>query len=130
MTQMLKVLPNPERELDAKGRPCCAVPWDPIHHSALRRWVGAEPTITVIEKEITVTVAGKKGRIKPAKTDVTWKFSSVPVEVPNSGYYRDHVRKGALLAADAETARLCGVKLKKVGKEPAPPAAGGEPPKG
>lgn len=34
-----------------------------------------------------------------------------PVAVPNDSYYRKQVQKGALWAADEETAALCGVRF-------------------
>jgi hypothetical protein len=45
-----------------------------------------------------------------ADHEITWEFETEPVEVPDIQYYHEHISRNAdLIAADADTARRCGI---------------------
>jgi hypothetical protein len=98
----LKVFANPWLHVDHEGRPCCTVEREEF----TGRWVGATPSISVKGEVITVgTLSGYLGGEKP--NDVVWAFDPEPQTVPNTGYYRDRIKEGALVLVDAsEAARL------------------------
>lgn len=54
--------------------------------------------------------------IQDAIHDVTWTFSDDVVTLPDGydGYHRKLIREGALIAADAQTARAAGVQFRPV----------------
>jgi hypothetical protein len=98
----LKVLANPWLHLDHEDRPCCVIEREEM----AGRWVGATPNVDVVGDAITVgTLAGYVGG--EAAHDVTWTFSDELQDVPDTGYYRDRIREGALVLVDpSDVARL------------------------
>lgn len=113
----LRVLPNPWLHLhpyaDGIWRPCCVVACDPVEHSPVPgRYVGAMPDVAVeTVPAATLRVGRSVVRTQRSRHDLYWKFATEPVEIPNTGYYRDQIRQHALVAADAETAQAAGVKF-------------------
>lgn len=109
MPATLSVLPNPYAAIDAAGRPSgvVAMVTEAGDHVPLR-WVGAD-----LDREQTRKLApdDKSGRVSTPQETV-WSFSAAAVTVPDDvqGYYRHAVRTGDLIAADAATAKRCGVE--------------------
>ena len=106
----LKVYANPWLHVDHEGRPCCTVELEEFSG----RWVGARPTITASGEALTV--GGLTGYLGGDAThDVVWDFDSAPQEVPDTGYYRDRIREGALILVDASDAAKLGIQRWVVG---------------
>lgn len=102
----LVVFANPWVALDHKGRACGACACDPVHHTPDRRFVGAE-----VDMERTKLLRNPRPGdvLRSVPQDTVWKFDTGPVKLPITGYYKDKIRKGDLIAADAETAALAGI---------------------
>lgn len=98
----LLVVANPYAALDAAGNPAGLVPKDPST-SRDGSHVGATRRITSVEK-----VAKNELRSPNVTTEIT--FSSEPVEVPSTEYYRRKIRRGELLAADQSTATAANLE--------------------
>lgn len=119
--EYLRVYANPWLHVDHEGRPCCAVARTdaPEIPGEMRgRWVGATPKITVEGESVTVgTLTGYVGG-EPSH-EVEWEFTDEAQLVPNfgsaGGYYRDRIREGALVLADAADAKRLGIKRWVVG---------------
>jgi hypothetical protein len=111
MRQLLRVRTNPSHTRDHLGRPCCAVPCDPVEHvtNGLQRYVGARPKVEETGG-VMVNVKGRVGVIAYPTSDVTWDFEDGIIELPSTKYYLDQLRSGALLPADETTARSAGIK--------------------
>lgn len=104
MAKTLKVYANPWLHVDHEGRACCAVEREEFSG----RWVGATPKIEVVGEALTVgTLTGYA--TGEAQHEVTWTFSADPQDVPDSGYYRDRIREGALVLVDAADAAKLGL---------------------
>ena len=99
----LRVLANPWHHLDHEGMPAGACACDPNEHNPNRAFVGAK-----LSAEETRKAMPEKGIT--ARHRVTFEFSEEAQELPNTEYYRRAVNSGELIAADAETAKLCGFK--------------------
>ncbi len=97
----LRVYANPYQHLDHEGRPANACPCDPDNHTPDRRFVGA--TIKATKTEEADPKLGKEARY-----DRFFEFTEEKVEIPNTDYYRRAIKSGQLIAADEETAKLCG----------------------
>ena len=108
--------------LDAEGKPIAVYPCHAKH--APGQYVGAQAIVEVVSPAETIQVKRKDRRgqtsvetvqSKAERSRVTFAFESEPVDVPADGavgaYYRAGVRAGALIAADAATARACGVQF-------------------
>lgn len=119
-SQYLQVIPNPYKTLDADGNPTAVYPCHRKH--APGEFVGAKLTIEVLEPAESINVKRKdrSGRasmqsvqMKTERSKGRFEFTTEPVEVPARGevgaYYRAGVASGALLPADAATARACGI---------------------
>lgn len=106
----LKVLPNPWSAIDAQARPCGAVMLDLDEHtSSPGKYIGA----VMVATELTPRKWRKIGRYsettQEARYERTWKFTNAPVSIPApkgapTGYYRDRLARGELIAADQECA--------------------------
>jgi len=111
VAKRLKVLPNPWSCIDHLGRPCGVVPCDPVEHvQAQRRWVGAKPKAVQTAPRVAHMVKTTLVVVQEAQHDLTWSYSTEPVEVPNTPYYRERVKQGDLIAADLATANACNLK--------------------
>lgn len=98
MQAILNVLPNPWAAVDGAGRPSGTYPEEPsqeggawVFDGTRKRFVGA--ALEHVDGETRVVHATE------------------PVRVYASLHYRNAVKSGELLAADAETARACGVEF-------------------
>lgn len=100
----LRVLPNP---FLFGGDPMCACASDPVEHIA-GRYIGAVPVVT--QRGEMVQVGTLSGFVGSEQHDVEWEFSRDAQEIPNTRYYIDRIREGALVPADAETAAKAGIK--------------------
>jgi hypothetical protein len=120
--KMLVVATNPYRTVDHLGRPCCACPIDPrdpryydpgkASSAEVRGHVGAQ----LNRSPALLREGAENGDASdPSKRwDVTWQFKRTPFQIPDTRFYRDRIREGALLAADAATAQACGKALVSV----------------
>jgi hypothetical protein len=113
MAQKLRVRVNPWLHTDDKGRPCCVVPLDPELKSTISgRYVGAQPVVSK-DPRSTVAVAGVQSN--PGiweQNDVAWTFDTETVfELDNTAWYRQQIKDGALVAVDAATASLVGIRF-------------------
>ena len=100
-----RVIANPFHVLDHKGRPCCAVPKEPGKVGEHAGYIGAK-----LDRDLTkITREEERGEIRGTRQETVFSFSSDPVEVPTSLYYRDALRSGSLIAADKATAQWAGV---------------------
>ena len=102
----LRVYPNPYLHVDAEGRPCAIVPYEPANGNDVamsKRFVGM-----TMKHAITFTAPrDAKGNIPSGQQDVqsTWfePTSDEPVELPDTAYYRAAIRAGELIPADEAT---------------------------
>jgi hypothetical protein len=111
--QTLKVIPNPYGVVDLNGQPCCAVKMASPEHVpyGTHRYVGASIVhAEVVRPAVETKIGNIVHQTATADHDITWEFSTEAVEVPDIGYYREHISRGGdLVAADKATARLCGI---------------------
>ena len=111
--QPLLVLPNPYGMVDHNGQPCLAVKMASPEHVpyGTHRYVGAKIVDAVeVRPAVETRVGDVVHQTAPADHEITWEFSSEPVEVPDIGYYREHIsRNGDLIAANKYTAERCGI---------------------
>lgn len=115
-SKLLRVLANPWLHIhiyaDGVPRPACAVPVDLAEHvpGPTNRCVGARiESVVETQKRLTMRVGTKSVQRRPKREEIYWAFASDPETIPNTGYYRDRIQEGALIPADAETAKLAGV---------------------
>lgn len=87
----LSVVANPYCALDADGKPCGVV----TREDNTDLCIGAQ-----LDVEATAKARGKR----------QYTFSSEAVEVPMTAYYLRRLHDRELLPADAETARIAGIK--------------------
>jgi hypothetical protein len=93
------------------GDPLCACASDPVEHIP-NRYIGAKPLVTAVGEAITV---GKyTGTLGGDQHEVDWHFSKEVQEIPDTKYYRDRLKDGSLVPADAETAAKAGLKFTSV----------------
>jgi hypothetical protein len=101
----LRVHQNPyiKETIDHLGRPAGRVKCDHYEH-AKTGLVGAK-FVDVVETHAAQSF--KVGALSyvtaPARHDHRIAYSRVPVEIPNTGYYRDAIKRGDLFAADRKT---------------------------
>lgn len=104
----LKVYANPYKTLDGEGRPCHVLPYEPEGDGVKtfddRRFVGATLKVKVLEKF-------PDGDPRQTVQENTFVFSDEPALVKDTPYYRHALKRGDILPADAETARLAGLKF-------------------
>jgi hypothetical protein len=129
----LSVYPNPYTAIHRWQGPEDGVSWigtlqlEPDgpagYHGQIPRYVGCQhdtDKTVLIQPEKYLTVKDSQGRTATsvssfAQHDVAYKYATGPVKVPNTQYYRDAVFRNdltghsALVAADVETARACGI---------------------
>lgn len=115
-SKLLRVLANPWLHIhiyaDGIARPVCAVPVDMVEHvpGPTNRCVGARiESVVETQKRETMRVGTKLVQRKPKREEIYWTFATEPESIPCTGYYRDRIREGALIPADAESAKLAGV---------------------
>lgn len=101
----LKVHPNPYvgDTIDHLGRPAGRVKCDYYEHSKTG-FVGAVLTDFVeVSPAIEHKIDGRSFSVVPAQHDHRVAYSRVAVEIPNTAYYRDAIKRGDLFAADVKT---------------------------
>lgn len=139
---ILRVFPNPFAFLDHEGLPAATFPFDPIHHSPDRRWVGAvvdrspgpdgKPKTRHLPQPGDLTTAirdtrpgAPPGAIRRVHVDraprkrIVWVHSvdlEAPHVVPDTPHYRFGLREQSLLPADPETAEKAGVPYLEPGR--------------
>lgn len=108
----LSVLPNPwvERCIDHNGAPAAHLPIDSQDQSmAAAVFVGCKMVDTVETHATQYQRLGTKQIvISPARHYSRWAYSKAPVALPNTGYYRQAILCGDLIAADEKTLRAAG----------------------
>jgi hypothetical protein len=108
--KFLLAYPNPFIHLDHDGYPAGACPCDMPEHVGMttRRWVGAEldPAATMLLEKLTE----EERRYRDARQQTRFLFTfSEPTKLPVTEYYKDRLRHGEILPADADSARLGGI---------------------
>lgn len=111
--QKLLVRPNPWIEgcIDHLGRPAGRVHVDPQHgHVTYATFVGCK-FVDVVETtpEQSIKVGKKEIPTAPARHDHRIAYSKEAVALPNTGYYRDALKRGDLFPEDEATARAAGI---------------------
>lgn len=108
----LKVHPNPWVFIDHLGRPAGRLPFDGYEHSQSPGAVGATITdVKLVQSAMIMRVAGRDLEVNPAQHDHRITYSKEAVEIPNTAYYRDAIKRFDLVAADSATAQEAGVKF-------------------
>jgi hypothetical protein len=116
-TKKLKVHPNPWCYIDHLGRPAGRLPFDSFEHSQSPGAVGATITdVKQIQSAMVMRVAGRDLEVNPAQHDTRITYSKDAVEIPNTAYYRDALRRLDLVAADSATAQEVGMKYEDPNK--------------
>lgn len=97
--------------IDHLGRPAGRVHVDPHEHSPVpATFVGCRfAEVKEIEAAKTMKLGKREIETAPARHDHRIAYSKENVSIPNSGYYRDAIKRGDLLPADEKTARHCGI---------------------
>src|SRR6478736_3332645 len=132
--QLLKVLPNPFAAFDREGTPCAVCPRDPEadaggpghyvgarvdrkntqvlqdftkqHSARFGAAMGAKLAAHEIRSPMQVTRYEYLG-IPSTDPELASKLAAKePIEIPASNYYKERLREGVLLPANAETARV------------------------
>jgi hypothetical protein len=127
---VLRVLPNPFAFLDHEGLPAATFPFDPIHHSPDRRWVGAnvdrspgtdgKPKTRHLPQpgDLTAAIKGPNGTVRRVHVDraprkrIVWAHAveiEAPHLLPDTPHYRLGIREGSLIPADPASAKAAGV---------------------
>jgi hypothetical protein len=89
---------------------CTVLPYDKDAEATEK-----QPVTQLVAAETSLTVKGQTAVTGYAQHDVARKYSTEPVLVPNTDYYRqavfanDLTGHSALVAADEATARACGI---------------------
>lgn len=113
----LKVHPNPWVYIDHEGRPAGRLPFDVFEHSPSPGAVGATITdVKLLQSAMTMRVAGLNLEVNPAQYDHRITYSKESVEIPNTAYYRDAIKRADLVAADEATAQVAGIKFEEPSK--------------
>lgn len=120
-----QVVPNPYKMLDADGVPIAVYPCHRKH--APGEYVGAKLTIAVLSPAESITIKRKDKRgqtsaqtvqAKAERSKGRFEFTTEPVDLPAhldvGAYYRAGIVSGVLIAANAATARACGVAFEPV----------------
>lgn len=135
--QTLRVYPNPWAAFDKNGVPCAVCPRDPdADAGGPGQFVGAriDRKNTKVLEDFAAGYVAKFGSalakriaeqehrsprqatfyqylgIESFDQQLAEKLAAKePVEIPATKYYKDRIREGALIAADAETAAKCKV---------------------
>ena len=97
--RILRVVANPFcAPLDQKGRPCGFAQDDPEHYKGMPRYVGAKLVRTLVAKR--PAWGGQQSRF-----DTAVEYDLRPKDLLDTHYHRGLIRRGALIAADADTAK-------------------------
>lgn len=105
----VRVVANPYHRLDHKGRPCCAVPLEPVAFGGHLGFVGA-----TVDRKATTAPKAEKGALFTPRQETVFSFSEKPVTVLRTPYYQDELKSGSLLPADEAAAKFAGVKFRPV----------------
>lgn len=110
----LSVLPNPWTYIDHKGRPAGRFPYESADGVPTDgRTIGSHiASAEEIQAAKTVRIAGQTFQLSAADHDIQVAYSSDPVTVPNTQYYRKAISRGDLIAADVRSATLSGIAQK------------------
>lgn len=104
----LSAVANPYLYLDHLGRLAGACPFDWTLSAGQRKFIGAEhddeKTKVIVPKE-----AGYFGDSRDHKTDLVWKFSALPQEIPDSDEHRKALKSGSVFPGDLKTHVKVGV---------------------
>lgn len=110
MAKFFLVYPNPFIHMDHDGYPAGVCHCDLLEHVGnVRKWVGArldQDQTTPLEK-LSKEETGY--RFARQQTRFSFDFSE-PTRVPVTEYYRDRLRGGEILPADAATHKLAGLE--------------------
>lgn len=107
---ILVVFPNVYAAADHLGRLSAAVRYDPDHGKpGVVHFVGAEMQRTPREGLIRNEL--KERGVRQTMYDTTFKFSLTEQRIPHTDFNKRQIRDGSLIPANAETARLGGVKF-------------------
>lgn len=137
--KMLRVATNPYLHVDHLRRPCASCPADPKdpryfdaakdRNLEVRGWVGAR---LAGDPPLLRKGGGRgAGPADPSpRHDVTFEFRFATFEIPETRFYLDRIREGALLPADEATAKAAKVRFVPVeqAREAARRAAGSDQP--
>lgn len=102
----LKVLPNPFLHVDAKGRPCAIVSYEPTDQNdymSSKRFVG-------MTMKHVVAFKAKPNSGQQDMQETWYEPTGEVTELDDSAYYRAALRAGELIAADAFTSKIAGDK--------------------
>lgn len=110
----LRVLPNPWVYIDHKGRPAGRFPYEGTSGVASDgRTIGSHiASAEEVKAAKSVRIAGFMFQLSAADHDIQIAYSDEPVTVPNTPYYRKAISSGQLIAADVQTANICGIASK------------------
>ena len=112
-TKHLMVVPNPfAGPLDAGGRPCSAVQFDPEESLGAVRYIGAKPDAK--PRPGRPGDDRRPGGAQYQRFDMRWEYNAGPHPIPDTMYHRERIRGGELLPADEPTARRAGVVFAKL----------------
>src|SRR6478752_10448461 len=112
LNKKLRVYPNPWTYIDHLGRPAGRLPFDGFEHSQSPGSVGASITdVTQVQSAMVMRVAGRDLEVNPAQHDHRITYAAGYVEIPNTAFYRDALKRLDLVAADKETASEAGIKF-------------------
>lgn len=100
------VVANPWFAIDHKGRPCGAVPVEPKDFGTHLGFVGAK-----VDKKRSTSSTKPVGHVVPTAEDTVFEFSTRPVKVARTPYYRQLLKQGNLFPADKTAADWAGVKF-------------------
>ena len=105
--KQISVVVNPYHALDADGMPATLVMMDPQH--------GRPGQVQFIGANITHNPdAGDKRLPMWRRRAKVVKFMPNPIKIALSAYHKEQVAVGALIVADEESAKACGVKFEPV----------------
>ena len=109
----LMVVPNPfASPLDAKGNPVAFVAFDPEHlPRGTIRYIGSTLDRDVKKPRNIEALRDSGNQRQYSRVETTIRHDLTPTPIVHSDYHQRLVKQGALVAADAATARLCGVKF-------------------
>lgn len=100
------VWPNPFHAVDHTGRPACVLSYEPEGNGVDtfddRRFVGASLKATILQKFAP-------GDARQTVQRTTFEYADEPTKVPATAYYKHAIARGEIFAADAESAKLCGI---------------------
>lgn len=106
----LRVHPNPfvgsdhdGSSIDHLGRPAGRLPCD-YHEHSKTGWVGAKLTDLIETAPAQSFKIGKRSfDTAPARIEHRVAYSKIAVDIPNTAYYRDAIKRGDLFAADKKS---------------------------